>query len=69
MSTAFFAYVVVGCGAGMGLALGTQIFVSHWQMWIDLVNKNHRRNRREPLAWISHTIERIGVSPWTGRSQ
>ena len=34
---AFFAYVVVVGGAGMGLALGAQILISLWQMWIDLV--------------------------------
>jgi hypothetical protein len=34
---AFFAYVVVVGGACMGLALGAQILISLWQMWIDLV--------------------------------
>lgn len=32
-----FAYVVLIGGAGMGLALAAQIFISLWEMWIDLV--------------------------------
>jgi hypothetical protein len=31
-----FAYVVFIGGAGMGLALTAQIFISLWDMWIDL---------------------------------
>jgi len=34
---AFFAYVVIAGGACMGLALAAQIFISLWEMWIDLV--------------------------------
>lgn len=30
-----FAYIVIGGGALMGLALGLQIFISLWEMWID----------------------------------
>ncbi len=37
LDPAFFAYVVVIGGAGMGLALAAQIFISLWEMWIDLV--------------------------------
>jgi hypothetical protein len=32
-----FAYVVLIGGAGMGVALAAQIFISLWEMWIDLV--------------------------------
>lgn len=32
-----FAYVVIIGGAGMGLALAVQIFISLWEMWIDTV--------------------------------
>ena len=31
-----FAYVVLIGGAGMGLALAAQIFISLWEMWIDV---------------------------------
>lgn len=42
-----FAYVVIIGGAGMGLALAAQIFVSLWEMWIDSVTGLMRRGRRE----------------------
>lgn len=34
LDPAFFAYVVVGGGACMGLALAAQILISLWEMWI-----------------------------------
>ncbi len=35
LDPAFFAYVVLGGGAGMGLALAAQILISLWDMWIE----------------------------------
>ena len=34
LDPAFFAYVVLTGGAGMGLALAAQILISLWEMWI-----------------------------------
>ncbi|MGP0084253.1 MAG: hypothetical protein ACLP0B_11570 [Steroidobacteraceae bacterium] len=47
---AFFAYVVVIGGACMGLALAGQIFISLWEMWIDLIKAAVGANRRQPLG-------------------
>ena len=44
----------------MGLALGTQNSRFSLANVDRFGQSRHRRNRREPLAWISHTIERIG---------
>jgi hypothetical protein len=45
---AFFAYVVVVGGACMGLALAAQIFISLWQMWIELIRTAVRVKRHQP---------------------
>jgi hypothetical protein len=47
---AFFAYVVVVGGACMGLALAAQIFISLWEMWIELIKAAVGVNRHQPLG-------------------
>ena len=37
-----FAYIVIGGGALMGLALALQIFISLWEMWIDPLKHEFR---------------------------
>jgi hypothetical protein len=39
LDPAFFAYVVVAGGACMGLALGAQILIALWEMWIKPLEK------------------------------
>ncbi len=45
LDPAFFAYVVVIGGAGMGLALAAQIFISLWEMWIEPLETGFNRLR------------------------
>jgi hypothetical protein len=40
-----FAYIVIGGGALMGLALALQIFISVWEMWIDPLKRGFRISR------------------------
>ncbi|MGO8865152.1 MAG: hypothetical protein ACLQME_01500 [Alphaproteobacteria bacterium] len=42
-----FAYTVIIGGAGMGLALAAQIFISLWEMWIDTITGLRHLGRHE----------------------
>ena len=43
-----FAYIVIGGGALMGLALASQILISLWEMWIDPLKRGFRVVRTGP---------------------
>lgn len=43
-----FAYIVIGSGALMGLALASQILISLWEMWIDPLKRGFRVVRTGP---------------------
>lgn len=54
-----FAYVVLISGAGMGLALAAQIFISLWEMWVDPVQtalSAHRPGAVTPLTSIKRRV-------------